>query len=43
MNDVAEAFAIELDSEIVNQDIDKVDLYAERTVDYDSECDIEFE
>lgn len=43
MTDIAEAFAIELDSEIVNQDIDKVDLYAERTVDYNSECDIEFE
>lgn len=44
MSDITDAFAIELDSEIVNQDIDEIDLYGERIVE-DDECesDIDFD
>lgn len=44
MSDITDAFAIELDSEIINQDIDEVDLYAERIVeDSEYESDIDFD
>lgn len=43
MSDIVDAFAINLDSEIIDQDIDKVDLFAERIVEDDDEIDIEFE
>lgn len=44
MTDNIDAYAIALDPEIVDQDIDKVDLFGERIVnDDESEVDIEFE
>lgn len=32
-------YGIEIDAELVNQDIDEIDLYAEKTVDDDSNYD----
>ena len=43
MTEFDKAFAVNLDSEIINQDIDKVDLFGERIVEDESESDIEFE
>lgn len=43
MDNVADAFAINLDPEIIDQDIDKVDLFGERIVEEESENDIDFD
>ena len=41
--DNIEIHGVEIDSEVAYQDIDDVDLYAERTVEDDTETDILFE
>lgn len=38
-----EEYVVEMDSETVNQDFDDVDLYGEKTVDEDDDCEVEFE
>ena len=43
MDDIIDAYAINLDSEIVDQDIDKIDLFGERTVEEDNESEIDFD
>lgn len=43
MDDNVDAYAIDLDSEIIDQDLDKIDLFGERTVDEDNESDIDFD
>ena len=42
MDDI-DIHGIDIDAEVANQDIDDVDLYAERTVEDDTETDILFE
>ena len=43
MDNIVDAFAINLDPEIIDQDIDKVDLFGERIVEEESENDIDFD
>ena len=43
MNDIIDAYAINLDPEIIDQDIDKIDLFGERIVEDESENDIDFD
>lgn len=41
--DEIETYGVEIDSEVVSQDIDDVDFYAEREVENDNQTDILFE
>lgn len=41
--DELELYGVEIDSEVVDTDVDDVDFYAEREVENDSETDILFE
>lgn len=43
MDDNIDAYAIALDSEIIDQDIDKIDLFGERIVDDDNESEVDFD
>lgn len=43
MDDNIDAYAIALDSEIIDQDIDKIDLFGERIVDEDNESEVDFD
>jgi len=43
MDDIADAYAIDLDPEIIDQDIDKIDLFAERIVEDDDESEVDFD
>ena len=43
MDDIADAYAIDLDPEIIDQDIDKIDLFGERIVEEDNESEIDFD
>lgn len=43
MDNITDAFAIDLDPEIIDQDIDKIDLFGERIVEEESENDIDFD
>lgn len=38
-----EVYVAEMDSETVNQDFDEIDLYGEKLIEEDDNCDIEFE
>jgi len=38
-----EVYIAEMDSETVNQDFDEIDLYGEKLIEDDDNCDIEFE
>ena len=43
MNDIIDAYAIALDPEIIDQDIDKIDLFGERIVEDDNESEVDFD
>jgi len=43
MTDNVDAYAIDLDPEIIDQDIDKVDLFGERIVEDGDESEIDFD
>ena len=43
MDDNIDAYAIALDPEIIDQDLDKIDLFAERIVEDDNESEIDFD
>lgn len=43
MDDNIDAYAIALDSEIIDQDIDKIDLFGERIVEDDNESEVDFD
>ena len=43
MDDNIDAYAIDLDPEIIDQDIDKIDLFGERIVEEDNESEIDFD
>ena len=43
MDDSIDAYAIDLDPEIIDQDIDKIDLFGERIVEEDNESKIDFD
>jgi hypothetical protein len=43
MDDNIDAYAITLDSEIIDQDIDKIDLFGERIVEEDNESEVDFD
>lgn len=42
MDDI-DKYGVNIDAEVANQDIDDVDLYGERTVEDNTETDIQFE